>query len=101
MLEEPDTSAVNGSAIPRVRQAQVIHDWRKNGHALTTSGMSVIPSKLPQAEIGDSLVPMIGGADKGSFIPVTFALVPEAREAMRTRCTQLVADFHFDKDVVT
>jgi hypothetical protein len=63
--------------------------------------MPVIPLKLPQAEIRDSLVWMIGGADKGSFIPVTFALVPEAREAMKTRCTQLVADFPFDKDVIT
>jgi hypothetical protein len=101
MLEEPDTSAIDGSARPRVRQAQAIHDWRKNGHALTTSRMPVIPLKLPQTEIRDSLVPMIGGADKGSFIPVTFALVPEAREAMKTRYSQLVTDFPFDKDVIT
>jgi hypothetical protein len=101
MLEKPDTNATDGSTRPRVRQAQVIHDWRKNGHTLTTSRMSVIPSKLPQAEIRDTLVPMIGGADKGSFIPVSFALVPKAREAMRTRYAQLVADFPFDKDVIT
>jgi hypothetical protein len=44
---------------------------------------------------------MIGGADKGSFIPVTFVLAPEAREAMKTRYAQLVADFPFDKDVIT
>ena len=46
------------------------------------------------------MAPTIGGADKGSFIPVTFALVPEAREAMKTRYSQLVADFPFDKDVI-
>jgi hypothetical protein len=63
--------------------------------------MPVIPSRLQQAEIRESLVPMIDGADKSSFIPVTFALVPEAREAMKTRCAQLVADFPFDKDVIT
>jgi hypothetical protein len=101
MLEEPNTSAIDGSARPRMRQAQAIHDWRKNGHALTTSRMPVIPSRLPQAEIRDSLVPIIGWADKSSFIPVTFALVSEAREAMRTRYSQLVADFPFDKDVIT
>jgi hypothetical protein len=44
---------------------------------------------------------MIGGADKGSFIPVTFALVPEAPEAMKTRYSQPVVDFPFDKDVFT
>jgi hypothetical protein len=85
MLEEPDTNATGGSARSRVRQAQAIHDWRMNGHALTTSRMPVIPSKLPQAGIRVSLVPMIGETDKGSFIPVTFALVPEAREAKKTR----------------
>jgi hypothetical protein len=101
MLEEPDTNATDGSSRPRVREAQVMHDWRKNGHALTTSRMPIIPSKLPQAEIRDSLAPMIGGANKGTFIPVTFALVPEAREAMKTIYSQLVADFPFDKDVIT
>jgi hypothetical protein len=101
MLEEPDTNATDGSSKPRVRKAQVMHEWRKNGHALTTSRMPVIPSKLPQAEIRNSLVPMISGDDKGSFIPVTFALVPEAREAMKMRYSQLVADFPFDKDVIT
>jgi hypothetical protein len=101
MLEEQDTNATDGSSRPRVRQAQVMRDWRKNGHALTTSGIPIIPSKLPQAEIRESLAPMIGGTDKGSFIPVTFALVPEAREAMKTRYSQLVADFPFDKDVIT
>jgi hypothetical protein len=44
---------------------------------------------------------MIDGADNGSFILVTFALVPEVREAMKTRYAQLVADFPFDKDVIT
>jgi hypothetical protein len=44
---------------------------------------------------------MIGDADKGSLIPVIFALVPEAHEAMNTRYPQLVADFLFDKDVIT
>jgi hypothetical protein len=34
MLENSDTDATDGSARPRVRQAQVIHDMRKNGHAL-------------------------------------------------------------------
>jgi hypothetical protein len=63
--------------------------------------MPLILSKLPQVEIRDSLVPMIGGADKGLLITVTFALVPEAREAMKTRYAQLVADFPVDKDVIT
>jgi hypothetical protein len=85
MLEEPDTNAADGSARPRTRQVQVIHDWRKNGHSLTTSRVPVTPSKLLQAEVGDSLVPMIGGADKDSFIPVAFAFVPKAREVMKTR----------------
>jgi hypothetical protein len=78
-----------------------MHDWRKSGHTLTTSRMAVIPSKLLHAETRESLAPMIGGADKGSFIPVTFALLPEAREAMKMRYSKLVADFPFDKDVIT
>jgi hypothetical protein len=101
MLEGPDTNTTDGSSRPRVRQAHVMHDWRKTGHALTTNRMPIIPSKLPQAEIRESLAPMIGGTDKGSFIPVTFALVPEAREAMKTRYSQPVAYFPFDKDVIT
>jgi hypothetical protein len=44
---------------------------------------------------------MIAGVDKGSFIPVNFALVPEAQEAMKTRYTQLETVFLFDKDVIT
>jgi hypothetical protein len=54
--------------------------------------MLVILSKPPQTEIQDSLKPVIGGADKGSFIPVTLALVPKAREAMKSRYSKLVAD---------
>jgi hypothetical protein len=62
--------------------------------------MSVIPSKLLQAEIRESLAPMIGGADKDSFIPVTFALVPEAHDTINTKYSQLFADFPFNKDII-
>jgi hypothetical protein len=63
--------------------------------------MTLIPSKLPHAEIRDSLAPLIGGTDKGSFILVTFSLVHEARDAIDKRYSQLVADFPFGKDVIT
>jgi hypothetical protein len=78
-----------------------MHDIRKNGHALTGSRGTVIPSALPQAEIRDALAPLIDGTDKGTFIPVTFAMVPEARDAMDVRYTQLVAKFPFHKDPIT
>jgi hypothetical protein len=41
-----------------------------------------------------------GASASLSFIPVTFALVPEAREAIGKRYSQLVADFPFDKDAI-
>jgi hypothetical protein len=47
------------------------------------------------------LTPLIGGTDKGSFIPVTFAMVPEARDAIDVRYKQLVADFPLDKSTIT
>jgi hypothetical protein len=78
-----------------------MHEIRKNGHALTGSRGITIPSALPQAEIRDALAPLIGGTDKGTFIPVTFAMVPEARNAMDVRYKQLVANFFFDKDPIT
>jgi hypothetical protein len=101
MLEKPDTTATNSTARPRTRQSLPMHDIRKNGHALTGSRGTIIRSALPQAEIRDALAPLIGGTDKGTFIPVTFAMVPEARDAMDVRCKQLVANFPFGKDRIT
>jgi hypothetical protein len=47
------------------------------------------------------LAPLIGGTEKGTIIPVTFAMVPEARDAIDVRYKQLVADFPFDRDTIT
>jgi hypothetical protein len=82
MLEEPDTNTTDGSSRPRTRQSSPMHDVRKSGHFVTGSRGKVIPSTLPHADIRDALAPLIGGAEKGTFIPVTFAMVPEARDAM-------------------
>jgi hypothetical protein len=43
---------------------------------------------------------MTRGTEKGSFIPVTFALMPEAREAIGKGYSQLVANFLFDGDTI-
>jgi hypothetical protein len=101
MLEEPDTNATDGSARPRTRQSSPMHDVRKSGHSMTGSGGIVIPSTLPHADIRDALAPLIGGAENGTCIPVTFAMVPEARDAMDVRYKQLVADFAFDRETTT
>jgi hypothetical protein len=78
-----------------------MHDTRKSGHSLTGSRGKVIPSTLPHADIRDALAPLIGGAKKGTFIPVTFAMMPEARDAMDVRYKQLVANFPFDREATT
>jgi hypothetical protein len=101
MLKETDTTATDGSARPRTRQSLLMHEIWKNGHALTRSRGTVMTPALSQAEIRDALAPLIGGTDKGTFIPVTFAMVPEAREAMDVRYKQLVAKCLFDKDPIT
>jgi hypothetical protein len=93
MLEESDTNATDGSARPRTRQSLPMHDVRKSGPSLTGSRGKVIPSTFPHADIRDALAPLIGGAEKGTFIPVTFAMVPQARDAMDVRYKQLVANF--------
>jgi hypothetical protein len=43
---------------------------------------------------------MIGGTEKGSFIPVTFALVREAREVIGKRYSELAADIPFNRDTI-
>jgi hypothetical protein len=101
MLKEPDTTATDGTARPRTRQSLPMHDVRMSGHSLTGSRGKVIPSALPQADIRDALAPLIGGTEKGTFIPVTFAMVPEALDAIDVRYKQLVADFPFDRDTIT
>jgi hypothetical protein len=101
MLEEPDTIATDGTARPRTRQSLPMNDIRKIGHTLTGSRGTILPSALPYAEIRDALSPLIGGTDKGTLIPVTFAMVPEARDAMEVRNKQLVANFPFDREPIT
>jgi hypothetical protein len=85
ILKEPDTNATGGWARPRTRQSLPMHDVRKSGHSVTGSRGKVIPSTLPHTDIRDALAPLIGGAEKGMFIPVKFAMVPEARDAMDVR----------------
>jgi hypothetical protein len=68
---------------------------------MTGSRGKVIPSTLPHANIRDALAPLTGGTEKGTFIPVTFAVVPEARDAMDVRYKQLVANFLLDGETVT
>jgi hypothetical protein len=101
MLEEPDTNATDGSARPRTRQFLPMHNVRKSGHSLPGSRGTVIPSTFPHADIGDALSPLIGETEKGTFIPVTFAMVPEARDAMDVRYKQLAANCPFDREAVT
>jgi hypothetical protein len=101
MLEEPDTNATDGSARPRTRQSLPKHDVRKSGHSVTGSRGKVIPSTFPHADIRDALAPLIGGTERGTFIPFTFAMVPEARDAMDVRYKQLVANFPFHREVIT
>jgi hypothetical protein len=67
---------------------------------LTGSRRSIIPLNLPHAEIRDALIPLIGGTDKGTFIPVTFAKMPKAREAVEVRYKQLVANFPVDREAI-
>jgi hypothetical protein len=95
MLEELDTTATDATARPRTRQSLPVHDVRKSGHSLTGGRGKVIPSTLQNADIRNALAPLIGGAEKGTFIPVTFAVVPETRDAMDVRYKQLVANFPF------
>jgi hypothetical protein len=101
MLEEPDTTATDGTARPGIRQSLPMHDVRKSGHSLTGSRGKVIYSTLPQADIRDAFAPLIGGTEKGTFIPVTIAMVPEARDAIDVRYKQLVVDFPFDRETIT
>jgi hypothetical protein len=76
-------------------------DVRRGVHSLTGSRGKVIPSTLPHADIRDALAPLIGDAEKGTFIPVIFAMVPETRDTMDLRYKQLVANFPFDRETIT
>jgi hypothetical protein len=62
--------------------------------------MAVIPLRLAQAETCDYPVPAIRGSEKGLFLPATFAMTSEAREAIGTKYLRIVANFPFDRAVI-